>query len=199
MVVLAGLMFPKMPVLESERLIIRPLEAGDEDFLARLDSNAAVMEHIHTGALSPSDAMKFATMQVEAAAFRRRFGKWMAVIRDTGERAGWVELGKLGGPKRDDVQAGYEFAPAHWRRGYATEALRCVMRYAFDELGLDRLAAIARNENAASVRVLRKCGFLLNGRRRDDGSVWCGLYFVTQDEWSAKNSIAADSREPAAP
>ena len=52
---------------------------------------------------------------------------------------------------------------AHWGRGYATEAARAVIAYAFDELGYETLEAGARVTNPASRRVLEKCGYEWTG------------------------------------
>lgn len=54
---------------------------------------------------------------------------------------------------------GYEFAPAFWRCGYAVEAVRAVVEYAFTRLQLDRVAALVHPENERSFRLLRKLGF----------------------------------------
>jgi len=94
-----------------------------------------------------------------------------------------VELAKLSGRDRDDLQIGYEYAPSHWGRGYATEAAGRVLEYAFEVVKLDRLAAIARPANVASVRVLEKLGFRSVGCRQDDGLVWCTEYRLTSEDW----------------
>jgi [ribosomal protein S5]-alanine N-acetyltransferase len=171
------------PEFQTPRLELRNLRAGDEEFLARLDSDMAVMQYIHSGPLSPESALKYARVQVDTAPYRRNWGKWMVVLRDHGTSVGWVELAKLSQPRRDDLAIGYEFGPEHWGRGYATEAARCVLDYAFTELEVDRLAAIARPENAASLRVLEKLGFRRVGHRRDEGGKMCGEYRVTVEEW----------------
>ena len=151
--------------------------------LARLDADPAVMQHIHTGPLTYQEAFGYARLQVDGAEFRWRWGKWLVVARDGAVAAGWVELCKLGGLHRDDLQVGYEFAPEHWGRGYATEAAARVLEYAFMELEMDRVAAIARPANGASLRVLEKLGFREAGRRRDGGLVWCNEYRLTLEDW----------------
>jgi len=49
-------------------------------------------------------------------------------------------------------------APAHQRRGYATEAARALVEYAFGQLRLNRIVATTHHENAASIGVMRKLG-----------------------------------------
>lgn len=62
---------------------------------------------------------------------------------------------------------GYSVDSSRLGRGYATEAARTVVRYAFDELRLHRLETSYHPENAASGRVLRKLGFSVEGYARD--------------------------------
>jgi ribosomal-protein-alanine N-acetyltransferase len=60
-----------------------------------------------------------------------------------------------GGP---EVEVGYRFLKEHWGRGYATESALASLGFAFEELGLDRIVAVALETNIASRRVLEKCG-----------------------------------------
>ena len=73
-------------------------------------------------------------------------------------------LGACGVAERpgDSPELGYWLAFAFWGNGYATEAARAVIDYAFDDLGYEMLHAGARASNPASRRVLEKCG--LSGR-----------------------------------
>jgi ribosomal-protein-alanine N-acetyltransferase len=174
---------PRFPELETIRLHLRGLRSGDEGFLASLDSDPAVMAHIHQGALPYDKALDWARVQIELAAYHWHWGKWMVELRGTATPIGWVELGKLSGPDRDDLQVGYELAPAYWGQGYATEAVDRLLEYAFETVDLDRVAAIARPVNTASVRVLDKLGFRRVGRRQDEGRVWCDEYRLTAEEW----------------
>lgn len=152
---------PPLPALNSPRLRLRGLRSGDENLLVTLDTDPVVMQFIHDGALSPGDARAFAESQIGLAEFRSRWGKWIVELRESSASIGWVELGKLSGPKRNDLQVGYEFAPAFWGHGYAVEAVRAVVQYALTKLQLDRVAALVDPENGRSLRLLRKLGFEL--------------------------------------
>ena len=74
---------------------------------------------------------------------------------DSGEIIGAAGLQHLeGGP---EVEVGYRFLRTHWGRGYATESARASLAFGFEELGLDRIVAVALETNVASRRVLEKC------------------------------------------
>ena len=99
-------------VFETARLRLRRLRAGDEEFLALLDSDPVVMQYIHSEPCSFLRARRYAELEIQTAQSYRQTGKWIAELRD-GTSIGWVQLFKFSSSKRDDVAIGYEFAPAY--------------------------------------------------------------------------------------
>ena len=61
---------------------------------------------------------------------------------------------------------GYSVDAAHEGKGYATEAVEAVVRFAFERLNLHRIEASYQPENERSARVLEKLGFAIEGRAR---------------------------------
>ncbi|MBA3691238.1 MAG: GNAT family N-acetyltransferase [Actinobacteria bacterium] len=114
--------------------------------------------------------------------------------RAPGEPGGWVQLtveerasGRLIGdvgisPAEGEpgvIKIGYTTAPAFQGLGYATEAVRALVAYAFDTLGADLVRAYASAENAPSIRVAEKVGLRLVERfeGRDGDQVWTGVRY----------------------
>jgi ribosomal-protein-alanine N-acetyltransferase len=62
-------------------------------------------------------------------------------------------------------QVGYNINKSHWNKGYTTEAMRAILRYAAQNLGIKRVAGGHAKENSASARVIEKLGFVYD---RDD-------------------------------
>lgn len=83
-------------------------------------------------------------------------GWFAAVLRETGESVGNVVLQPA--PFAAGIEIGWHFEHAAWGNGYATEAARAALRYAFEELGLDRIVAAILPENQRSVRVAERAG-----------------------------------------
>lgn len=79
------------------------------------------------------------------------------------------------------AEIGYVFHKDYWNRGYATEAIRLIERFAFKDLGLHKLHARVVDANQASSIVLEKNAFLLEGRFKDyyfiDGCYQDGLFY----------------------
>jgi len=88
---------------------------------------------------------------------------WGFVHKETGELFG------SGGLIREDgcqlYQVGYNIMKSHWNHGYTTEAMRTILQYAAENLGLKRVAGGHAQENLASAKVIEKLGFVYD---RDD-------------------------------
>ena len=76
--------------------------------------------------------------------------------------------------------------------GYMTEAVRCIVSYAFDDLGIDLLSAFTAPQNIGSKRVLEKSGFtyegtITNGYKRYDGEIFDSvIYSITKSDYCQK-------------
>lgn len=95
---------------------------------------------------------------------RHGFGFWGVRERDRKELIGFCGL-RLVEPG-DDVEILYGIAPPLWGRGYATEAARALLAWAFRETGLTKVFAGADAGNGASFRVMEKLGMRYDGTRR---------------------------------
>jgi len=84
------------------------------------------------------------------------YGRWATFLKDGMQFIGWAGLAYL--PEFDEIDLGYRFMTKYWGRGIATEASRAILDYAFDELKLSRIIAIAMKENKASIKVMEKVG-----------------------------------------
>ena len=80
---------------------------------------------------------------------------------------GWAGLQPLSGT--DEIEVGYAFERAAWGRGYATEVASAIVQWGFEELGLERIVAVASPENAGSRRVMDKLGMRYEGVRPGSG------------------------------
>ena len=118
--------------------------------------DADAMRHVTGRALNDDEVAHWVQRRIELEA-ERGFTMWTVCLRDTGDVIGDCGLCPLA-LKGPDIEVGYHFAPAHWGKGYATEAARACVQFAFETLRLDRIVAVTHPDNAASARVLEKCG-----------------------------------------
>lgn len=91
--------------------------------------------------------------------------RWGIVIRDSGTFIGTIGLNHLSLYSKK-AEIGFELDPAHWRCGYAAEAIEAVLTYAYETLGLYRMGAVTFLENRASIQLLTRIGFEEEGMLR---------------------------------
>ncbi len=146
--------------LTTERLTVRRLQDSDlESFLAyRNDPEVAryqgwSLPYARESVLAFIDEMK--SIQLAAPGMRCQVA---IELKATGEMIGDIFFIVLQEEMRM-ARIGYSLARAHWKQGYASEAVRRMLDYFFAELRLHRVAADCDPENIASVRLLERLGF----------------------------------------
>jgi RimJ/RimL family protein N-acetyltransferase len=144
-----------LPMLETERLLLRAPRRGDIKAIARLVNDRRVAENTARipHPYSVDDAERF------IAAINRQRGEATFAIMRGGDLIGVCGVE----PREIAPEIGYWLGAPYWGRGFATEAVRAVIDHAFGALGHDTLQAGARIGNPASRRVLEKCGFQWTG------------------------------------
>jgi RimJ/RimL family protein N-acetyltransferase len=166
------------PILDSDRLRLRPFEDSDANALFVLHSNATVLRYWDAPLWSDRRrAERFILSCREIA--EAGTGARLAVDRvSSGAFIGWCSLTKWN-PDYRSASMGYCFEEAAWGHGYATEAARALLQWAFDTLQLNRVQAETNTRNAASARVLEKLGFVREGTLRED----CVVNGEVSDSW----------------
>lgn len=166
------------PTLSTDRLRLRPFEDEDADALFALHSNAHVLRYWDSPPWSErSRAERFITACRTMA--EEGTGARVAIDRASdGAFIGWCSLSRWN-PEYRSAALGYCFTEASWGHGYATEAARAVLQWAFDTLDLNRVQAEADTRNIASARVLEKLGFRHEGTLRED----CIVNGDISDSW----------------
>lgn len=160
-------------VVETERLRFRPITPADAEAMVELNSDFEVVQYTGDVAFeSVGAAREFLAERLEVY-YKYNRGRLIAELKSTGEIIGWAGLKYI--PEEDVTDVGYRFYKKFWGHGYATESAKAFIDHGFNALGLDRIVAHARKENAASLRVLEKCGMKIIGEDKDCGGeifVW---------------------------
>ncbi|HEU5036556.1 MAG TPA: GNAT family protein [Nocardioides sp.] len=166
------------PTLTTERLRLRPVAERDRDALYALHSNAHVLRYWDAPPWTdPARAARFVATSRQLA--EEGTGARLAIDRAVdGEFLGWISLSRWN-PDFRSAALGYCLAEAGWGQGYATEAARAVLAWAFSTLDLNRVQAETDTRNVASARVLEKLGFLREGTLRED----CVVNGEISDSW----------------
>lgn len=88
--------------------------------------------------------------------------QWVIENKNSGELIGIINLHDVD-EVRNIAETSYILSPSCWGQGIMTEALQCVLQFAFEEAALERVRADVFEGNAASERVLQKCGMVREG------------------------------------
>jgi RimJ/RimL family protein N-acetyltransferase len=147
-----------LPDMHTARLVLRDWTEEDLEPFARLNADPAVMEHFpSTLTRAQSDDL------VRRIRERRELDGlcfWAVEVPDVARFIGMVGLAVVhfDAPFAPAVEIGWRIDRRHWGSGYATEGAVASLRFAFDELGLDRVVSFTVPANTASLRVMEKIG-----------------------------------------
>lgn len=145
--------------MRTERLLLRPFEPGDLGALHAIHSDEQVVRWLYNGARSLEETRELLARKIAGNALRGE-GEWLSVavvLAQTGELVGDVSLLWASEAHRQG-ELGFVFGAPHHGKGYATEASRPVLDFAFAELRLHRVVGRLEPRNVASARVLEKLG-----------------------------------------
>ena len=143
-------------ILETERLLLREMTQDDLPALQGILQDEETM-YAYNGAFDEAETQAWLDRQLSRYA-QYGFGLWAVVLKESGGMIG--QCGLTMQPWRGDevLEVGYLFNRAFWHHGYATEAARGYMEYAFDRLGAREVCSIIRETNLPSRRVAERNG-----------------------------------------
>jgi RimJ/RimL family protein N-acetyltransferase len=150
----------KQPTLRTARLTLAPLSDQHLDHELELDTNLQVMRYLSGRASTRSEVERAHQRRMAAARDVPGLGFWVGFAETN--FIGWWLLQPPHGPDQPKVPCeadlGYRLLPGHWRRGYATEGARELIRYGFADLGLERIFAQTLAVNAPSRATMTAAG-----------------------------------------
>ena len=156
----------RVPRLLTERLILREWTPADLKPFAALNSDPEVAASLG-GSLTrdESDAL---VERIMAGWRDRGFGLWAVARVDDDSLLGFAGLSVPSWAPEPEPEIGWRFARHAWGSGYATEAGREAMRFAFEVLELERLVSYTAVTNVRSRRVMERLGMHRDGPGRYD-------------------------------
>lgn len=182
--------FRALPVLETERLLLRPLAKDDGPAVFAYSSDPEVARYT---SWEPAQSLEEAQAWVDGRLERYAAGDpapW-AVVHRAEQRligaCGFTRIYLMSG----SLELEYAFAPAYWGQGLATEAAQKAIEFAFTRTPLLRVQATCLAENVGSWRVMEKVGMRLDAAVRDfielKGRRWdLKIYAILRSEWLEK-------------
>ena len=176
-------------ILETDRLLLRPLELTDADDMFAMDSNPEVHKYLwQTPALHIDEVIKVIEY-VRSQYEKNNIGRFATIVKETNEFIGWTGIkfvdDHVENGNTNFYDYGYRLNENFWNKGYATEASKAWLDYGFNQMKIDKMNAYTHSENGASNHILEKVGMKLMENYPDkDGVIW--------KWWQMENPAIAD-------
>jgi RimJ/RimL family protein N-acetyltransferase len=182
---------PSYPV-ETARLLLRPVVAGDLDALHAIQSREDVTRWLYYGPRTREETEE-RLAELSAADGIRADGDHLVLAiqpRDMEELVGTVVLMYRSAEHRQG-EIGFVLHPRHHGRGYASEAAREMLRMGFEQLRLHRIVGRCEARNTASARLLERLGMRREAHFRENEFIkgeWQDelVYAMLAEEWLAR-------------
>jgi RimJ/RimL family protein N-acetyltransferase len=154
--------------IETPNLLLRPFEESDFDAVHAYASDPNATRYMWWGPNSEVDTRSFIRRAIEVMRSPDSGENEFAIV----ERASSRLLGACGlntpGRQSRVFEIGYLLSSDFWRRGYGSEAVEHLMAFGFDSLDAHRIFALIDPENRASIALIEKLGFRLEGHQKSD-------------------------------
>ena len=143
--------------IETARLLLRPMEAGDCLDLLMTFSDPKVMASFGVEPFGKAEMERWIARNLEHQA-RYGYGLFSVIHKADGTLIGDCGLEHREVGDAAELELGYDIRSSYWNRGLATEAAAAVRDHAFQSLNQARLISLIRQGNVASMRVAEKIG-----------------------------------------
>ncbi|KGA98602.1 GCN5 family N-acetyltransferase [Alkalihalobacillus alcalophilus ATCC 27647 = CGMCC 1.3604] len=183
--------FGHLPILETERLILRKITLDDiqdmYDYCSKGEVSTYVTWETHKTLADTKEFVEFVLTQYE----KNKIGLWGIVFKANGKLIGTIDFVSWQ-VKHRIAELGYVISPDYWGQGITTEAANELIKFGFHQMELIRIQARCFVENKGSERVMEKIGMSFEGTIRK-GMLVKGkhadikMYSILKEEYSSFN------------
>ncbi len=183
--------------LATPRLVLREICESDYPALRELDSDPEVLRYEHALYSEEETRARLKSFLADRDQQPVTHYRLAITIRPADRLRGWIVLTSTISAIRE-YEIGWTLHHQDWGRGYAPEAAREVLRFAFGSLQAHRVVAFCHAENRASLRVMEKLGMQPEGRLREVrwlNQAWCDewVYAILEREFAGQPFIAPNA------
>lgn len=179
--------------LETDRLLLRKtLESDYEPMFKNWAYDERVTKYLTWAPYESAEQLKNTYHQYLLESQKKKdFYDWKIVLKESGELIGSIGVVKL----REDieeVEIGYCLGFEWWHMGIMSEAFGRVIRFLFEQVGVNRIAAVHDPNNPHSGDVMKKCGLQYEGTSRQSGKNMQGIcdesrYAILKEDYFKSN------------
>jgi len=149
-------------ILETDRLLLRPLEISDAQAMFTMDNNPLVHKYLWQNPTQHiSETIKIIEY-VQKQYAENSIGRFATILKETDEFIGWTGIKYINdhieNGNTNFYDYGYRLDEKFWNKGYATEASYAWLDYGFNQMNIEVMNAYTHTENGASNHILKKVG-----------------------------------------
>lgn len=157
--------YGELPILETDRLILRKMTMEDAEDLFAYGSNEEAAKYVtwdvHKTIEDSRNFIDFVLSQYE----NKKVAPWAIESKENGRMIGTIDF-VWWQPRHNSAEIGYVIAPEYWGKGIATEAASAIIAFGFEKMDLVRIQAKCFVGNLGSARVMEKAGMSFEGINR---------------------------------
>lgn len=157
----------KNTAIVTDRLLLRPFEDSDADFVYRQFSDPDMCRFFNEPPFESLEAAKEIIDFYIKQPDNDKLLRWVMIKKIDNEIIGTCGYHNYN-KRHKKVEIGYDVWKEYWRQGYISEALPVLLTYCFDYLGVNKVYAKLDPENIASRKTVEKLGFTAEGILRED-------------------------------
>ncbi|WP_445722475.1 GNAT family N-acetyltransferase [Flavobacterium sp.] len=178
-------------ILETERLLLRPLDLNDDEDMFQLDNNPNVHEYLGNNPVLSIEESRVYIKNINEQYLKNNIGRFAVVLKETGDFLGWCGLKFITEEENNHInfyEIGFRFKEEFWGQGFAYESANAWLDYAFNTLKVSTLYASAHINNRGSRRVLEKIGLQLQNEYVWNNEIPC-VWYELKKEGNKENNL----------
>lgn len=154
--------FGDLPLLETERLILRKVTLEDIEDMHQYGSDEEVSKYVtwntHATISDTKDFVEFVLTKYE----NKQVSPWGIEYKENGKFIGTIDF-VWWQPNHKTAEIGYVISKEYWGKGLTTEVAKEIIKFGFEEMDLVRIQARCDVDNIGSARVMEKAGMSFEG------------------------------------
>ncbi|OWP84787.1 hypothetical protein BWK59_03445 [Flavobacterium davisii] len=162
-------------ILETPRLIMRPLTIEDVEILHKIDSNPNVHEYLWNAPATDINQTKFVINAILSQYIKHKIGRYGIILKETNEFIGWGGLKfneNTVNNHQDFYDIGICITQEYWNKKLGFEVFHAWIKYTFKHLNLPKLYAYTQTKNYSSNKMAEKIHMRLTNEFIYDDQNW---------------------------
>ena len=178
-------------IIETDQLALRELTMDDFEVWHHILSDQETMQYYPRA--FDEDKTKSCIDWNLANYDKYGFGLWAVILKESNQFIGdcGITMQNIHGDGNLFPEIGYHIDKQYWRKGYATQAAKACLRYAFENNGFDEVFSYQKWTNIPSRKVAEKMGMSLREEYADEKNIKTSVYSITRSEFYTKSVMPA--------